>query len=292
MSKRIVGVACILTAAALFGCVSLFLGGLTALGVTRMQIIMLRSLITAGLIVLLCLFKERKIPGFRFQDVWIFVSYGVINMIVFTVCYWRAMELVGVSISSILIYTAPVFALVISAVFFQERINRKCIFALVLAILGVACVSGLGDGASKAAPGGIALGIFAGFLYSLQGIWSRTAVGRGYRPWCITLYATLFCAVFSTPLALSDPIPSDFFTNSGLALIFGMALLCIMIPTMLYAKGLETIPAGRASMMTSAEPAVATLIGTLVFREQLTILAVVGIVVIIMAVCILVSDQK
>lgn len=292
MKKKTSGVVYILIAATLFGCVSLFLGGLTAVGTTRIQIIMFRSWITAALIVLFCWRKDKKIPRIRWKDCWIFLAYGVVNMIGFSLCYWKSMSLVGVSVSSILIYTAPVFALILSAILFGEKINQKCIAALILAIVGVACVSGLGSDAMTS-PLGFILGVFAGFLYSLQGIWGRLAIGRGYGSWCITLYATLFCAIFSTPLALTDPLPAGFFSSPVcILLIVGMSVFCIMIPTILYAKGLEIIPAGRASMLTSAEPAVATLIGVFVFSETLTLLTGIGILLIIIAVCILVSDQK
>ena len=291
MNKKLPGVIYILIAAALFGCVSLFLGGLTAVGTTRLQIIMLRSWITVLLLACLSGFKDKRLPTFRLKDSWIFAAYGIINMIFFSVCYWWSMELVGVSISSILIYTAPVFALVISALFFGEKINKKCVVALIMAISGVICVSGIGTGASIS-PVGFVLGIFAGFLYSLQGIWSRIAIQRGYRPWDITLCATLFCAVCSTPVALADPLPRAFFSSPVcILLITGMSVFCIMIPNILYAKGLETIPVGRASMLTSVEPAVATVIGIVVFHERLTISAIAGIIIIIIAVCILVSDQ-
>lgn len=290
-SQKIRGVFCILIAAVLFGCVSLFLSGLTAAGTTRLQIIMLRSWLTTFFLFLLCVGKNRKIPAIKLRDSWIFIAYGTVNMVAFSLCYWKSMALVGVSVSSILIYTAPVFALIISAFLFGEKINRKCIIALILALFGVACVSGFGNGSANS-PFGFFLGIFAGFLYSLQGIWNRLAIQHGYGPRCITLYANLVCAFVSTPLALTQPLPPHFFSSANcILLIVGMSLFCIMVPNMLFAKGLETVPAGRASMLTSTEPAAATLIGVFVFGEKLTAPTLIGILVIVVAVCLLVSDK-
>lgn len=49
-----------------------------------------------------------------------------------------------------------------------------------------------------------------------------------------------------------------------------LALVCTLIPSLLYTKGLTMIEAGRASVMAFVEPLTATICGIALFGEQLT----------------------
>ena len=65
------------------------------------------------------------------------------------------------------------------------------------------------------------------------------------------------------------------------------AVVTAVIPFLAYTLGLENIEAGKARILATIEPLVATLIGVIVFREPITILSGLGILLILAAVIVL-----
>ena len=65
------------------------------------------------------------------------------------------------------------------------------------------------------------------------------------------------------------------------------ALVTAVVPFLAYTLGLRTVEASRAGILATIEPLVATLIGIIVFSEQLTWLSGLGIVLILAAVVLL-----
>ena len=84
------------------------------------------------------------------------------------------------AVSAILLYTAPIFVMIMSVIFFKERITTKKIVAFVVAITGCALVSGIVSGA-QANVTGIILGVLSGFAYSLYGIFATFYMKKNSR---------------------------------------------------------------------------------------------------------------
>ena len=81
-----------------------------------------------------------------------------------------------------------------------------------------------------------------------------------------------------TPLALM-------FSSAGsLAFCLLAGLVTCFLPYMLYTFGLSGTEAGKASVMASVEPVVATLVGVLVYRERLDLFSLAGIALVLSAV--------
>lgn len=285
---------CILIAAGLWGTVGLFLKGLLALGLTRYQIIFLRMSLAAFLLGGFLWIKDRHLPTFHLYDIWCFVGTGILNQLFFCLCYYTAIPVIGVSLASVLMYTSPAFAILLSAVLFHERINSRTIVALFLTLSGCVIVSGIWDRGHAIPVVGLLLGLGSGLTYALSGIFNKFALQRGYSSETISFYTFLFCALGSIPLAIAQPLPTlsgAEFLSAGKNLL-GMSLLCGIFPTFLYATGLKKVAPGRASLFTSSEPAVATLLGVLVYHEELTLYMVLGILLIISAVTLLSKERE
>ena len=286
------GVLSIITASAMWGSVSIFLALLAKSGMSRLQIIWLRSLTASLLLFVLGAVQKQTNLRIRLKDWWIFFGNGIIAMTAFSICYWEAMSMVGVAVSAVLIYTAPIFSLLLSRILFKEQINRRCLTALCLSIAGVALVSGVGEGAASASFPGILLGLLGGFFYATQTIFGKFAVERQYGSMTVTVWSALLGGIVLTPLALQQKLPEMFFSSVKYPLILvALSVVCTVVPCSLFIIGLKSVSAGRASMLTSSEPGVALLISCLVFREKLKLAALVGILLVITAVC-LISTEK
>ena len=69
------------------------------------------------------------------------------------------------------------------------------------------------------------------------------------------------------------------------------AVTCYL-PYLFYTYGLSGLETGRASILASVEPVVATIIGMLVYHETMSLLAALGVALVLSAVVLLNLPQK
>ena len=192
------------------------------------------------------------------------------------------------STAAILLYTSPIWIMLMSVLFFHEKLTGRKILALVLAFAGCVLVSGVsGEGLSLK---GLLIGLGSGLGYGLYSILGTVALRR-YSPCTVTTYTFVFAAVGSWLICR----PADMFAKfaaaenlPGLILFcFLTALVTAVIPFLAYTLGLRTVEASRAGILATVEPMVATLFGILVFSEPLTLLSGIGMLLILAAVVLL-----
>jgi drug/metabolite transporter (DMT)-like permease len=94
------------------------------------------------------------------------------------VSYYMAVSLTNVSISVLLLYTAPFYVLLLAPVFLKEKHNKKSLVALILSLAGVVMVIGpknliSGSGIDPGYLSGVLMGLFSGLFYACVTITSR-----------------------------------------------------------------------------------------------------------------------
>ena len=196
------------------------------------------------------------------------------------------MDYMSLSNAAILLYTAPCFVIIISAVLFKEKITPKKIAAMLMAFAGCCLVSGIGTGDEISAIG-LVLGLCSGLCYALYSIFSRFAINRGYSSFTINFYSCLLAGIGATAVGGTDFIPLISLTPSNLLFAVATGLVTCFLPYLLYTYGLIGIENGKASIMASIEPVVATLCGVFIYNEGLTVMSTVGILLVLSAIVLL-----
>lgn len=287
-SRRNIGPALIVLAGCFWGSMGIFVRTLNAVGFSSIQIVSIRVTIAALVFCLLQLFRDRS--GFRIslRDLPLFLGLGFGSILFFTVCYFSAISIMSLSTAAILLYTSPVWIMLMSMLFFREKLNRRKLLALTLAFAGCVLVSGVsGEGLTLA---GLLLGLGSGFGYGLYSILGTVAL-RKYSPYTVTTYTFLFAAVGSWLICGPADMTSRFASAAGLpGLLFFCcltALVTAVVPFLAYTLGLRTVDASKAGILATVEPMVATLVGILVFSEPLTLLSGLGMILILVAVILL-----
>ena len=117
----------IAAAGVLWGLLSLFFRFFTELGMDAIQAVCIRNSAAA---VLMAAVLAVKSPGSlrlkRPAHILYFVGTGMVSLAFFNVCYFLCIELAGVSVAALLLYTAPAFVMVLSAPLFGERMSGRC----------------------------------------------------------------------------------------------------------------------------------------------------------------------
>lgn len=268
----------VLAAGSLWGLMGLLVRSLNAVGLSSMEISFVRSSVTFLCMLAGLLIFNKKALKIKLKDIWCFIGTGAFSVAFFNYCYFKTMTLTSLSVAAVLLYTAPAFVMLMSAVLFKERMSVRKLIALLLAFAGCAFVSGIVGGAGALSISGILYGLGSGIGYALYSIFGRYALERNYSSVTISFYTFVFASV-----------ATFFFVDAGTVfgavynspLFFGktvfLVLLVTLLPYLIYTRGLEGMENGTASVLASIEPVVATLVGIIVYKEKLNFWNVLGI---------------
>ncbi len=283
----------VLLSGVLWGFMGLLVRALNAEGLSSVEITFVRGLVTFAVMLVGLLIFDRKALKIKAKDIWCFIGTGAFSVAFFNFCYFKTMTLTSLSVAAVLLYTAPAFVMLMSAVLFKEKMNGKKILALLLAFFGCYFVSGAVGGESSLSVAGILYGLGAGFGYALYSIFSRYALIRGYGSVTISFYTFLFSTVATFFLVDAGGVISVI-TGSGLlfAKTVFLVLLVTLFPYLLYTKGLSGMENAVASVIASVEPVVATLVGVILYKESLSGSNIIGIGLVLGSIVLINMNKK
>jgi len=277
-----------------WGFMGFFTRHLAKYGIDSDGAIVVRCAVAAVCFGLLMLLTDPGKFKIKIKDIWCFLGSGLLSLLFFTFCYFRAIDMMSLSSAAILLYIAPTVVMLLSAVLFREKITKLKIIALILAFAGCALVSGVAGGMTVTGKG-LLFGIGSGVGYALYTIFSRYSLERGYSSLTINFYSCLLAAVGAAVIWNPSPV-MDVIKSSTLP--EGQTLpawtWCIMIgvfscfiPYLLYTYGLTGLENGKASVLASVEPVVASLVGILYYHEEMTPASALGVILVLSAVLLL-----
>ena len=278
--------------ASLWGIIGIFIQDLSDAGFSSLQIVTLRVVSAALMLVTYLCFTNPQLLKIRPKDSAIFIGTGIFSIVFFNWCYFTAIKEVSLSIAVMLLYTGPAFVIILSRIFFKEYFNLPKIIALILTAIGCMLVIQLFPLSDKTISlYGLLVGLGSGFGYALYSIFGKIAL-RKYATVTIITYTFIFASIVLIP---TSGITIEFHILSSahtMMTVIGLGLFPTVLAYMLYTKGLSMIESGKASITATMEPVVATAVGVYLFDEILTGFQVFGILLIISAVIILQMKSK
>lgn len=278
----------ILIAAMLWGTAGIFVRSAEGYELSEMQLVFGRAVITALIVGIVMLFKDKKAFRIKLKDLWLFIADGLFSIVLFNFSYYNTMALASLSVAAVLLYTAPFFVVIISRFIFGLKLTANKVTALIVAFIGCCLVSGLFDSAHRISGKALFFGLLTGFGYALYTIFGELLLRRGYSSFTITFYVFLCAGICSIPLIDMPATVSTFVSEpKAFILLLLMATINTVIPYVLYIVGLKGVDPSIALIIATVEPVVATLIGAVIFDEKITILGILGIVLVLMSVVIL-----
>ena len=114
----------VLLAGCCWATLGVFVRHLTEIGLGSLQIVEVRAVFTV-----VCMFGflavfRRDMLRVKVKDLWCFAGGGLISVIMFSYCYFQAIQRASLSMAAILLYTAPVFVLLMSVPLFLMAAGR------------------------------------------------------------------------------------------------------------------------------------------------------------------------
>lgn len=271
-------------AAVLWGILVIFVKQLGAAGFSAMEIVAMRVYGSAFFLLSGLGIYSKKLLRIRWKDSWCFVGTGVVSIVFFSYCYFRNVQVSSVALSSILMYTSPVWVTLLSAICFQEKITKGKIYALLMALAGCALVSGITGGLGAVSLQGVLLGLGSGIGYGLYSIFARYALDKGYEPMTVSAYTFTFACVGVLPFVKLSEIVSRLYADPmSLVWVICIALFSTCMSFTLYTIGLAHMESSKAAVLATLEPIVTTVVGIILYEELMTLPMGVGIVLVLVS---------
>ncbi|NQX12189.1 EamA family transporter [Microbacteriaceae bacterium VKM Ac-2855] len=203
----------------------------------------------------------------------------------------------GVAVGTIVaLGSAPIFTGLLEWAVLRTPPGRRWAYSTALAAVGVVFLSGvfaLGGAAEgvRVTPLGLLASAGAGLCYGVYAVCGKLLLERGWTP-AATMGAQfgVAAAVMLPVLLLADP--AQLASGPVLLTVLWLGVITVAVAYTLFARGLRMLPAAQVSTLTLAEPATATVLGVVVLHEVLTPDAVIGLVVLLVAVLVLTVRRR
>lgn len=277
--------------AALSGCmwgsVGLFVHKLGVYGIGSVPMTVGRYLIAVVIVGSVLGLGKREFLKVRPRDLPWFCVTGILCLLFFNICYGITIEKSSMPVAAVLLYTSPAIVTIASAVIFREKITLRKAVAVFMAVTGCAFVSGIMNGSLAYPPQAYLWGLAAAVGYAFYSIVAGILLKR-YHAVTVLFYSFLTAALAGCLLINLRELAGTIAANpiAGIWLA-AAAFVCNICPYLCYNLALEDMEASRVAVISSIEPAIASLLGVVVMKERMDIFGVIGVGIIFAAIVIL-----
>lgn len=275
----------VLMASVLWGSMGIVTRYTASLGFHTRQTAAVRICSAMLILVLFLFITDRKKLKINFKDLKWFIGTGAGSLFINNLTYAETVQRASLSVAVVLLYTAPIFVMLMSVFFFKEKLTAQKIFSLILALTGCVLVVGLSD-ANVGEHVGVTLliGLCAGFSYSLYSIFGKVLMEK-YHSLTVTVYtfiiASICTFIISEPLSMFQIIGENL---SSMPLVIIGSVITLGLPYLCYSIGLKYVESSRASIIATFEVVAASLFGVILYGETLDMFNIIGIVCVISAI--------
>ena len=198
------------------------------------------------------------------------IGMGALGYVGQAFAYLTALKYASPGLVALLLYLYPVFVVILSVTWNHEPISRIKIFALGLALVGLALTVGPEGGQLP----GILLAIAAAAIYSVY-IVVGTKVMQQVSAVQSSTVIFFSAGVTSSLLMLTNGahLPR---TGTGWGVIAAIVIIATVVPVVTFLAGLRRIGATDAAMFSTLEPVVTVLLAALLLGEILKPVTLLG----------------
>lgn len=260
----------------------LFVRVLNKQGIASMDIVFLRAIVTAVAMVIFLFIFHRRMLKIHWKDFWCFLGTGIASITFFNFCYFKAIMMTSLSVAAVLLYTAPAIVMILSYILFHEAFTVRKVIAIVMTFFGCMLVTGMLGKQQAITTTGLLYGLGAGLGYAFYSIFSRYALEKGYHSLTITCYTFIVTTVVSVFFTNVTKVSMVVFSSPlYVMLTVALGLICTVAPYLLYTLGLQEVDNSHAAIIASIEPVTATVLGFVVFGENITVVKMIGMILVL-----------
>lgn len=212
------------------------------------------------------------------------VIIGIICQAMFNLCYFKAIDIAGVSIAAVLLYTSPLFLAIFSKVCYKENITRSKLFSLILCFIGaIMAVSGGRLDFQGLNAFGLFLGILSAIAYALMPTISKNAL-KEFSSSTILVYSFLFGAIFMIPSSRPWEILNYAKDLDVLSCMLMLGIVPAALAYIFYATGISKgVELSVAGVVASVELVGSVIIGCTILGESFSLGKLFGVMLMLIS---------
>ncbi|WP_284012051.1 DMT family transporter [Halobaculum litoreum] len=199
------------------------------------------------------------------------VSYG----------FFVGVQRMTAGLAAVLLYTYPLFVVALAARVLDERVGVRTVAAACLSLSGVALISWTGGAAFD--PVGAAATVAAAALYAVYIVVSRATL-ESTDERVLTAYVAPAAAVSLALVAVATDAVTVPTTAVGWGAVVALGVVATAFAILAFFAGLARVGAGRAGVLSTAEPTVAVALGAAFLGEPVTPAMLLGGVLVVVGV--------
>jgi DME family drug/metabolite transporter len=208
---------------------------------------------------------------------------------------------VPVAMTVLLIFTQPLWTIILGKLLLNEKINRYKILAVFLVIAGVAILLNPFTGSGTGSPAGIFVALIGGVSLSCWVIYGRKGGIKKYDTTATVFGYIIFTLLF---VAISYPIASAFVSNPALTRVsfdippvtwlylFVFSMVSTVIPYYLVFRGERGVSASATGTILLLEPLSASALALVFLGQAITINTLAGGFLILVSNYIMLRNEK
>ncbi|MGO0060354.1 DMT family transporter [Brevibacillus fluminis] len=200
--------------------------------------------------------------------------YGGVIYAVISILFFWSIQFIPVSLASLLLYTYPVFVVVLSIIVERTGISKMLVLAILLSLLGLALV--LGTSFHLINYYGVMLAVLSSIGYAVHIVLMNRTV-RKLPPLITTAFVILFTAISQLLFGIACGTLHTDFSGSAWLSILALCFVSTILPLLTFFLGLQLVGPTNASILSTFEPIVTILLSALLFHETFTLLQLLGI---------------
>lgn len=253
--------------------------------------------LVATIILVPILIKFEGFPSITKRDLLILFLQALSGVFLFNIFILYGLKITTAIESGIITSTIPAVTGVLAFFFLKEKLTKKVIIGILLAVLGTLTINIFGsfsvvERGTSPLFGNIL--IFGAVISEAFFIIFGKFIAQRVSPLAISTIVSIFGAVLFLPFALYEGNQFKFEEVSieewGLVFYFGIVVTVIAF--ILMYQGLSKVPASTAGVLTGVLPISSVILSVNILGEEITYTHLVGIVITLIAIYLIAKPEK
>lgn len=271
--QSIIGFCCVILAGIGFGFLGIFGKLAFHSGMSVGELLTFRFSVAALIMWLALIIFRRDLIQISLRQILISAALGIFGYAVFSTLYFESIKGLSVSLAALLLFTFPIFVNLSAHFVLKQKMSSRQVLSLLLATLGIVIL--LWGPVFFESLWFIVFALGAAVAYSVYVLVSGV-YQQGVQPLSSSLYVITASALALYLFHRPDLTRLMQYSGDQLYYIFGLSIICTILPITLFLIGLQKLTSSVASIIVMIEPVVAALAAWLILGEKLSTFQYVG----------------
>ena len=199
---------------------------LTEVGVSLGNRVFIRNFGTLVILTIVFALFHRQVFRIKLKHLPIFLCSGLLSILTLSLVYFQCQTMCSLSVAAVLLYLAPSFVVIFSAVLWKTPLTKRKLIALVVSLLGCVMVSGIIGGDMTASWAGIGLGVLSGLCYASYTVFAHYGLAH-YESYTMIYWTFLVAGLGSVFFADFETLPLAFSGTQGIVGVCGVVIVAM-----------------------------------------------------------------